>query len=1044
TVFGFFGVPIVLRSYIMPKFAERIDGSIAYERAHFNPFTLYLSIDQLNVRDAAGDDVAGFERFEVNLQALSTLFRDGSHLRECVLTRPFLHAVIRPDGSLNLAALILPPAEPTPTSPDDAWNRIPRIVIEHAGIVGAELSFRDNHLPEPFELNLDDLTVMMDDLDTTPGTKSNATFIARTDAGDRISWSGTVDAQPLSSEGTVTVERMGLTRFMPYAVDRTEARLTDGTMSTTIAYDFAPLASPPRMAATITDTRIEDVSISMLDAPLLAVPGITMDSAHLDAVEQHVVVHAIVINDSEAQLLRNVEGDITLTRIWKSTETGGTSSAETTPDSGTLEATQFPIERIVAGLEFLYADLLAPWSCDVEHVALHDGLAAFTDDAVSTPTTFQMNGLELELGPLRAAEGYTLPFTMRGTLDDQTSISADGRIKNAEDLLTVNVTIDSFPLPHAQPYLPDQLVAAWPPSRIETGTAVVRGDLTVRRGADDLTGGAWNGTTTVQHVIIRPTAGGDALLEIAELTLDGTTTVASPIKDGTGTIRFDGAMHAQSLRGDLPADTPWQAEVGSLDTAGVIDISFTHTEDFSVAFDGTCDAASTTLTRRTDDPASLTIGTAHAETVAVRFPETSISAARVEVDAMSYDAVASLIPADPDDGTSMKPTDVPERGIILPFDLAIESLGVTNSAVSLRDPESTEPLAINITNLNLKADQLHNDGATSATIELEAYLQTSGNLTASGSVNPFRAQPTADITLQLATLPIKPFNPVASLYLGHTVTDGRLSLDLPLTIDEAGSVNGTMQLTLDRFYLGDKVKSPHAARVPVKLGLDLLRDSNEQITASIGLSGNMNDPSFRFGNLVWDAFLNLLLKTTTAPFRLLGSIFGGGDDMDVSFVSFTPGAPRLADDSVSKLDVIARGLNDRPAMRVTLTALTGTPTDRIAMQDAFLRQLIRNDNGTPNAAPGSLTDDEYNAGLRRLYTRRIGGALPEGTAALRAALLDTVTIDEDALQKLASERLDRVLTILTTEMGVARDRLEILTEPAGDRDLPHVVFGLQQ
>jgi hypothetical protein len=1043
-VLGFFGVPIAMNSFILPRIAERIDGTIEYERARFNPFTLYLSVDQLNVCDAAGNPVTGFERFEVNLQALSTLFRDGSHLRECTLTRPFLHAHIRKDGTMNLAQLVLPSADPTPPSPDNVWNSIPRIVIEHAGIVGAEISFRDDHLPEPFEISLDDVTLTMDDLDTTPGTKSNASFVATTAAGDRITWSGSVDAQPFSSAGTVTVERMGLTRFMPYAVDRTEARLTGGRMSTSIAYDFAPMSTPRRMMATLTATGINDVNISMLDAPLLTVPSIAVDSVRVDAVDQHVIVEAIVINEPEIQLLRNVDGEISLTRIWNTAGTDDSTSPPMSNDAQSRHATQFPIERIVAGLEILYADLLAPWSCDVEHVALHDGTARFTDDATRTPAKFVVNALELELGPLRAAEGYTLPFSMRGTLDDQTSLAANGRVKNAEELLTVHVNIEPFPLPNVQPYLPDQLLASWPPARIETGVAIVRGDLTVRRGADDLTGGSWTGTTTVQDVVFRPAAGGDPLVELVELTLKGATSVTSPITDGAGTVHFNGALHTQSLRSEIPAENPWQMEIGAMDAHGVLDITFNLSDDVGVIFDGLIDAESAALTRRNDDPTTLTMETVHAESIAFRFPETFISAGGVEVDALAYEAVASLLPADPDAGTSVDPAETPDRGIVLPFELAIESLAVTNSTAVLRDPESASPLSIDITNMNLQATPLRNDGTTSTTIRLDAYVQTSGVLNATGTINPFRAQPTADLNVQLESLPIKPYDPLASLYLGHTVTDGRLSVDLPLKIDDAGAVDGTMKLTLDRFYLGDKVKSPHAARVPVKLGLDLLRDSKEQIKSSVALAGNMNDPLFRFRNLAWDAFLNMLLKATTAPFKLLGSVFGGGDDMDVSFVSFTPGTPNLAGDSITKLDVIGRGLNDRPAIRAKLTALTDTPTDRVAMQDAFLHDRILKDNGTPNAAPGSLSEDAYNSGLRKLYTSRIGGALPDGTAALRDALLDTVTIDEEAMQRLATQRLDRVLTILTTEQGLARERFEVKTEPADQRDLPHIVFGLPE
>ena len=55
----------------------------------------------------------------------------------------------------------------------------------------------------------------------------------------------------------------------------------------------------------------------------------------------------------------------------------------------------------------------------------------------------------------------------------------------------------------------------------------------------------------------------------------------------------------------------------------------------------------------------------------------------------------------------------------------------------------------------------------------------------------------------------------------------------------------------------------------------------------IPVSGRLNDPQFRVGKIILQVLVNVMTKAATSPFKLLGAIVGGGEEL--SFVEFVPG-----------------------------------------------------------------------------------------------------------------------------------------------------------
>jgi uncharacterized protein involved in outer membrane biogenesis len=100
---GVYLVPGIVRSQATSWVKTNLDKPIALGEIKFNPLTFTLDIDAIALPDAQRPTVA-VGHLRVGFSILS-LFQSAYRFTEVTLDRPFIRAVMRPDGSLNLVEL---------------------------------------------------------------------------------------------------------------------------------------------------------------------------------------------------------------------------------------------------------------------------------------------------------------------------------------------------------------------------------------------------------------------------------------------------------------------------------------------------------------------------------------------------------------------------------------------------------------------------------------------------------------------------------------------------------------------------------------------------------------------------------------------------------------------------------------------------------------------------------------------------------------------------------------------------------------------------
>lgn len=386
-------------------------------------------------------------------------------------------------------------------------------------------------------------------------------------------------------------------------------------------------------------------------------------------------------------------------------------------------------------------------------------------------------------------------------------------------------------------------------------------------------------------------------------------------------------------------------------------------------------------------------------------------------------------------GGTVTTADVPEKKQALP--VHVGTVVLKNGNVIFNDRFIKPNYRANLTRLNGKIGPLA--PGQRGQVALAGFVNRTAPLEIKGKVDPFGSELFLDLTAKAKGIDLPGFTPYSGRYIGYAIEKGKLSVDLRYFI-EKGELRAENNIFLDQFTLGDKIDSPNAISLPVGLAVSLLKNSRGEIDLNLPISGSLNDPEFSIGGLIVKVFFNLLTKAVTAPFALLGSIFGGGADL--SYVEFAPGFARLTPEAEKNLEVISKAMADRPALKMEITGVATTATDREGLKQATLERRVKSQKLADMAKQGksggsisevNLTAAEYPKYLEQAYKAEkfdkprnlIGLTKSLPVPEMERLMLEHLPAGEDELRALAERRARAAHEALLAK-GVPGDRVFVV------------------
>lgn len=215
-----------------------------------------------------------------------------------------------------------------------------------------------------------------------------------------------------------------------------------------------------------------------------------------------------------------------------------------------------------------------------------------------------------------------------------------------------------------------------------------------------------------------------------------------------------------------------------------------------------------------------------------------------------------------------------------------------------------------ISDLSLTSKNFNLDENNS--IHLRANLNKLGKLSAAWSGNMTGLE-NHNLTLMISNLKINDFSPYCISMFGFPLEDGTLSFNSQNIISN-GNLEGINKLQLAQPKVGNRIKNfePKIPKIPLKLGLYVLTDKNDNCNLELPISGNLNDPKFSYKKAILKVFSNLIVKVATSPFRLLAN------DDNGQYIPFDPIGMDFSATEYTLIDNIANTLNTLPDITVEL------------------------------------------------------------------------------------------------------------------------------
>ena len=326
TLAGFFLIPHVIQSRVIPAVSEQLRRSVTVKEVAFNPFVLSLKLTEFEIQDHDHTPLLGFQEFFINFQTVS-LFRWAYVFDEIRFAVPYVSIKVGKDGHVNLTDLV-PSGEasesseqPSPPSPDtpphrEAPAQVPAIEIEHFEVSQGIVEFRDASKPSVVAIDVVPINLVLKNFHTRPGGDNTYAFTAEVGKDEFLDWKGTVSLEPIASEGTLSLTGVKIATLFQYVQDQFQFNIPEGTIRAVGRYRFT--GSPFDLEVSETLLHFSDVGIVEKGdvRPVVALHAFFIDGIHADLRQQKVDIESISLNKGSHRIWRNPDGSLNVQALF--------------------------------------------------------------------------------------------------------------------------------------------------------------------------------------------------------------------------------------------------------------------------------------------------------------------------------------------------------------------------------------------------------------------------------------------------------------------------------------------------------------------------------------------------------------------------------------------------------------------------------------------------------------------------------------------------------------------------------------------------------
>jgi hypothetical protein len=942
TVLGFFVVPRLIQSGVKDFATKNYHRQVALGDVRFNPYTLRLDVRDFSLPDADGQPMLAFRHLLVDL-TVASVWRRGPDFEAILLEQPFARVLIKADGTLNFSELALPPSPETKPEPNP---KPARLFIKHFTVQGGNVAFEDLAHPSVFRTEIKPITFELSNFATVGKEGGTYALSGASDAGERFSWSGSLNAYPLASHGQFEVGNLQAQTIWKYLRDSVQFELPSGVISIAGEYDFTAATSPVGLGVNVHDVTITDLGVRPKGATddYIKLTRLEIHETRADVAKRTVDVGSVRLAGGEvrAWVPGAGGGAVNLMELVGGSPAGAPAAGPAAPPAGANTSAA----GAVAGPDATPAGAGTPaWAIAVPDIALDNLKISAEDRQMSPAVAMRLDDLSIHV------TGFTTSHTTPVAVVMSTKINRSGKLEAKADLtpdlagMKVQADLANLDLTVLQPYIAQRtamtlrnglLSTKLNAERAADGHLTVGGDVDVAKlhtidndlkrdfiKFDDLK------LAGIDYQANLSTTAKPASLHIQNIT--ARAPYARVIIESDRTVNvgrvLSGPNGAKAPASDAAVKTNAKADANGAAVADAVANVSSGTTDSPDAHAAISIGGAPTP-KGADAPASAAAGSAGA---------TSANAATSEPAAAAAGSAAASTARSHSKSHGGKSTPAAAPPASDAMAIAIDAINIQDGSANYADLWIQPHFAVGIQSLNGSILGLSSNPRSRAKVELKGKVDRYAPVHIWGETNPLAATTYSDIKMSFKGVELTSATPYSGHFAGYKIEKGKLSVDIDYKIENR-QLTAAHKFVIDQLELGERVESPDAIHLPLKIAIALLKDRNGVIDIDLPVTGSLDDPQFKIGPLIWKAVLNLLGKIATAPFALLGHLFGGGEQMN--YIDFHPGSAVLDASEHDKLVALVKALEEKGTLELDVPVTFSPDLDRPGLAAAHLNTRL--------------------------------------------------------------------------------------------------------
>jgi hypothetical protein len=1089
TLAGFFLAPHLVTTYGPKYIQDYLNHPANIGKVRINPFIFTFECNDFSLAGSQGYPILEFRRLFVDFE-LSSLFSWAWTFREISLDDPGMNVVVEPDGTLNLNRLLALAGSET----DSAKTVSPpvRLVLHNINITDGEIDITDQRQSTPATVKLLPLNLHLENISTLPEREGPYSLVTTIGGGETVRWSGEISLAPLSSEGRIAFENIQISTAWKFGRDAVNIKAPDGRISFSTAYRFELAEKFPQLHLEELTFGLDDLRLALTgeDTSFFELQQVRLGDGTFDLESRTLDVGYLTVNGGKAVVDIDPSGKVNLLHVMRSGASDNRKRLKLPPriadqqsppeqdDPWQVSLNRVNVDNIVLDYNRNVAPVLHGDIADVDvqlaarikigagapQISAYDITSAIADMTVRTGETADpmviIDRMETENGQLsldrrnlivsRAAlDGghVNLVRTESGGINliDLITPTDSREIQEIREKAIKEVKKYTFQIDHVEvnnlttaiadrttgqqgPIINVDIINASLNNIDGKSLMPFEAELALKEGGRINAGGTLNpappsleAEIAVTDVALKPF---QAYLDpVVDLRLDsGAFSTSGKFQYKTeklpSDLAYDGGFGLTKLRLVQPGDTETLLGWKSMKTS-----------DFKIRL----------------NPNNLAIGEvkiSRPEGKLIILDDGSINMARVFKNQAKEKPVEST---------------PPERPKTDPFPFHIAKLRVDDGIMEFADLSLRPQFGSRIHNLEGAVIGASSAQNARAQIEFKGAVDKYGQVKIDGEINMFDPKGFTDISMDFRNVEMSNLTPYSGKFAGRRIDSGKLSLDLEYKIEKSALL-GENQVIVDRLVLGEEIESPEATNLPLDFAIALMEDENGRIDIGLPVSGDLDNPEFHYGSLLWKALTNMIGKLVTSPFRALGGMFGD-KDRQYDAVLFEAGDAELPPPEKEKLLELAEALKKRPQLKLIVQGRYSLETDGKQIKSLIVRRNLANRRSVelgPEEDPGPVdfSNPDTQKALEDMFVERFSDSeleelinslqpVPENNAKDKAKkappekaldpglisktlfhrMVESEPLPESVLVELAANRASAIISELTVEGMVPEENL---------------------